>query len=354
MKRRVLIVMLALMLTLPLTACGCEHEWQEASCSAPKTCSLCNQTEGEALPHTWQDATCAAPKTCSVCGTTEGEALPHTWQNATCTTVKTCTVCQATEGEPLGHTWKDATCTTVKTCTVCQVTEGEPLGHTWKNATCTVPKTCSACGTVEGTTTAHKWQEATTEAPKTCSVCKLTEGSKLKTDSRFTTKETKSIHGAWFCDVVLTDEMTGLTGFGDVACRMTLTFGNTGSLKQTVKVKDEKDYIKKLKAYTVDQMYAEFARQGMSKELGDLAMLNTYGLNVNDYVDALLKDYDVNEDFKAYDVQMVYYVKDGVLYRAFSWTSEFEPGKITLENGKLKIAGVALVEGGQPLIWQKA
>ena len=354
MKRRFLIVMLALVLTLLLTACGCEHEWKAASCSAPKTCGLCGEMEGEALPHTWQDATCAAPKTCSVCGQTEGEALPHTWQDATCTTAKTCTVCQATEGEPLGHTWKNATCTTVKTCTVCEVTEGEPLGHTWKAATCTVPKTCSACGTAEGKTAAHKWQEATTEAPKTCSVCNLTEGSKLKTDSRFTTKATKSLQGAWVSNVVLTDEMMGVTGFGDVACTITLTFGKTGSLTQTIKVNDEKDYLKKLKAYTVEQMYAEFAQYGMSKEQGDQAMLDTYGLNVNDYVDAMLKNYDVNADLKSYNVELVYYVQDGMLYKALSWSAKFEQNKFTLENGKLKIDGVALVEGGQPLVWQKA
>ncbi|MCM1267477.1 MAG: hypothetical protein NC302_06190 [Bacteroidales bacterium] len=50
----------------------CEHEWADATCTAPKTCSKCGATEGEALGHTWVDATFAAPKTCSVCGETEG------------------------------------------------------------------------------------------------------------------------------------------------------------------------------------------------------------------------------------------------------------------------------------------
>ena len=31
--------------------------------------------------HTWDDATCTTPKTCSVCGATEGEALDHTYAN---------------------------------------------------------------------------------------------------------------------------------------------------------------------------------------------------------------------------------------------------------------------------------
>lgn len=279
--------------------------------------------------------------------------MPHTWQDATCTVAKTCSVCSTTEGEPLGHTWQDATCTTVKTCTVCAATEGEPLGHTWQDATCTVPKTCSVCSTTEGKTAAHKWQEATTEAPKTCSVCKKTEGSKLQTDPRFTTKATKNLQGTWVCDVVLTDEMMGLVNFGNVSCRMTLTFGNTGSLKQTIKVTDEKAFMAKLKAYTVEEMYASFAQQGLSKEQGDQAMLDTYGLNVNDYVDAMLDGYDINQIFGAFNVDLVYYVENGMLYTALSWKAKFEEDKFTLANGKLQIESVSLEEGGAPLTWSK-
>jgi hypothetical protein len=71
---------LALMLSVVcmLSACGeteCVHEWAEATCSAPKTCSLCGITEGETLAHSWVEATYEAPKTCSVCGATEGEPL---------------------------------------------------------------------------------------------------------------------------------------------------------------------------------------------------------------------------------------------------------------------------------------
>ena len=54
---------------------SCLHTWVDATCAAPKTCSGCGITDGEALAHTWVDATYSAPKTCSVCGATEGEAL---------------------------------------------------------------------------------------------------------------------------------------------------------------------------------------------------------------------------------------------------------------------------------------
>ncbi len=55
----------------------------------------------EAQNHTWVEATCEAPKTCSVCGITEGEALGHEWMAATLDAPKTCKNCGATEGGPL-------------------------------------------------------------------------------------------------------------------------------------------------------------------------------------------------------------------------------------------------------------
>ncbi|MCM1047208.1 MAG: hypothetical protein NC433_02135 [Clostridiales bacterium] len=58
--------------TAESTEAECGHEWAEATCTEPKTCSKCGETEGQALGHTWMEATFAAPKTCSVCGETEG------------------------------------------------------------------------------------------------------------------------------------------------------------------------------------------------------------------------------------------------------------------------------------------
>ena len=57
-----------------------------------------------ACEHVWSDATCTAPKTCSVCGATEGEAAGHTpGEAATCTTAQTCTVCGTELVAKLGH-----------------------------------------------------------------------------------------------------------------------------------------------------------------------------------------------------------------------------------------------------------
>ena len=38
----------------------------------------------EALGHTWVEATCTAPKTCSVCDATEGDVAAHSYQNGAC------------------------------------------------------------------------------------------------------------------------------------------------------------------------------------------------------------------------------------------------------------------------------
>ena len=67
--------------------------------------------------HMWNEATCTKPRTCSICGKTEGENLGHTWSAATCTKPQTCTACKETKGKALGHepdswsTIKEATCT---------------------------------------------------------------------------------------------------------------------------------------------------------------------------------------------------------------------------------------------------
>jgi hypothetical protein len=42
-----------------------EHVWVDATCTAPKTCSICDATEGETLEHVYVDGVC-------VCGKEEG------------------------------------------------------------------------------------------------------------------------------------------------------------------------------------------------------------------------------------------------------------------------------------------
>jgi len=184
------------------------------------TCSVCGDSyvadEVEALGHSWVAATCTAPKTCSVCGETEGDALGHSYEAVVtepdCAnggyTTYTCSVCGdsyvADEVDALGHSWSDATCTAPKTCSVCGETEGEALGHKYDAVvtapTCTAKGyttyTCSACGDSyvadETEMVAHTPAEAVKENEKAatcttagsydsvvyCSVCKTYEISR--------------------------------------------------------------------------------------------------------------------------------------------------------------------------------
>lgn len=101
--KKVFLIIFSLSILLLFSGCCLSHEWVEASCTAPKTCSKCEKTEGEPLEHQWKEATCIEPKTCTSCAATEGEKLEHTfgkeeildpnYVEATATFVKTCTNC---------------------------------------------------------------------------------------------------------------------------------------------------------------------------------------------------------------------------------------------------------------------
>jgi len=56
MKKNFLALTLVLLMVFCLVACG--HEWTAATCTAPKTCSVCNQTEGTALAHSYSAGIC--------------------------------------------------------------------------------------------------------------------------------------------------------------------------------------------------------------------------------------------------------------------------------------------------------
>ena len=126
-------------------------------------CDVCKAVllAQEAIPplgHKWSDATCTAPKTCSVCGVTEGEATGHVWDAATCTTPKTCSICGATEGEAAGHTevsheGKQPTCSAsgwkaYVTCENCDYSTYEKLEATGEHTTDVYGK-CIHCQNAE-------------------------------------------------------------------------------------------------------------------------------------------------------------------------------------------------------------
>ena len=141
------------------------HKWSNATCDAPKTCSVCGATEGAALGHKWDDATCDAPKTCSVCKATEGAALGHKWDDATCDTPKTCSVCKVTEGEALGHSYVRE-CDT--NCSVCGQLTRPDAAHVSNAYACCEGICVYGCGTVMPASAAHTYQN---DCDADCDVC---------------------------------------------------------------------------------------------------------------------------------------------------------------------------------------
>ena len=159
---------------------------QHANCTEVQhICSYCKRTVWtkvkETPSHNWNEATCTTAKNCSICGTTEGEVPGHSgdlWFDIippTCTTeglkARICTVCSETETQPvaaLGHSYSAVvtppTCTqqgyTTKTCASCgNVTVSDYVtatGHAYDAVitppTCTMQgyttNTCTTCGNV--------------------------------------------------------------------------------------------------------------------------------------------------------------------------------------------------------------
>ena len=90
----VLCLIMFVFCSFALTACGgdkdCSHKWGEwhvktnATCTEKgvkeRKCSDCNKkqtSEIDVLGHDWEEATCTTPKTCDRCSETEGTTIPH-------------------------------------------------------------------------------------------------------------------------------------------------------------------------------------------------------------------------------------------------------------------------------------
>lgn len=305
MKKRIVLLSLTLICILLLSACKCEHQWIEADCVTPKTCSECQETEGAPSGHSWIAATCEAPKICEVCALTEGEAK--------------------------GHSWTEANCTKPKTCSVCHQTEGKELGH--------------------------DWEEATTEKPKTCSVCNKTEGEKLDVDHRFTTASTRPIQGKWSADVTLTDTMLGLDGYFDTMdCTLYYEFSFDGFVYTGVEFHDRFQFLDVMKQVDIDNTYATFAAQGIGKSAANEAMEQQYGMTVEEFVDEMYDALDMHailDLMEQFSTAGVYYVEDDTLYFGFEgWLGAFDESPFTIEDDTL-IIELDTDENGEPFVWTR-
>ncbi len=121
---------------------ACEHTFSAADCTNAPTCTKCGLKNGLPNGHKVTGYTCEASTTCLECGAVVAPSnVYHNFLAATCTSPRTCTICGQKRGEAKGHSWKAATCTAPKTCSGCQMTEGYALGHNYSGNSCT------RCGT---------------------------------------------------------------------------------------------------------------------------------------------------------------------------------------------------------------
>ncbi len=174
MKTRSIILLVVLLFTFALTLTSClqhEHDWESATCEAPKTCKSCGATEGEALGHVEEDvaeqaATCTeaghtAGKKCSVCdkvleGVEEIPKLDHTYDGCEDTD---CNVCE--EPREAGEHTYDNACDA--DCNVCDE-ERTPADHEYDNA---CDADCNVCDE-ERTPADHEYDNA---CDADCNVC---------------------------------------------------------------------------------------------------------------------------------------------------------------------------------------
>ena len=119
-----------------------EHNWVEADCDTPKTCSVCSKTEGDVKAHTpsADDGNCLTAITCKDCGavtTPAREAHTPNEDDGDCTTAVLCMDCGLTvvEGNQ-SHTPSedDKDCTTAVTCEHCDYVFVEALSHSFNEA----------------------------------------------------------------------------------------------------------------------------------------------------------------------------------------------------------------------------
>ena len=134
-RKKFLTEMLVIIVLLALLTSCCKHEWTDATCVAPQTCTKCGVAQGEALGHkygeeiTLKEATCTEngvkEAICTVCGDKKNTEIPaeHKWEFLYAEIVATCSkegkekykcsVCNETKYEvvsKLWHEYKDGYC----------------------------------------------------------------------------------------------------------------------------------------------------------------------------------------------------------------------------------------------------
>ncbi len=140
MKKRFLylasICVFAIILLFSLSACECNHEWESATCTTPKTCRKCGETMGSTSLHDYERLGCEEYMRCTKC---EGNSLTKSshFYRGECEKIGTCSYCGEASPDILEHNWKGNVHTGVITCNSCykSISETDIQGKTTSELT---------------------------------------------------------------------------------------------------------------------------------------------------------------------------------------------------------------------------
>ena len=184
--KKLSLILFSVLLLFAFTSCkkDCKHSYDN-SCDI--TCNECG--EERTVTHDFADADCLNPKTCTVCGKTEGSALGHEWTTPDvdlCKVQSTCSRCGATDGENKEHTPEndDNDCSTALNCGVCgkEILAAGEHSPEKDDGNCTTEQKCTVCGQVA---VAAKDAHNDTDHDYTCdnAGCQVTVGNPPKDES---------------------------------------------------------------------------------------------------------------------------------------------------------------------------
>ena len=144
-----------------------DHSGGTATCTEPKTCTVCNQQYGNSLGHEYtvlQKDESGHWYKCSRCDVEDtANKKEHSGGTATCTEKAVCTTCGQSYGnvDATNHDFEHGTYLYDNTqhwkkCSRCDVTDTKSA-HTGGTATCTEAKTCTVCNQQYGNSLGHEY-----------------------------------------------------------------------------------------------------------------------------------------------------------------------------------------------------
>ena len=137
------LLLLTVCMVIGLSACNmmsmfCQHQWTAATCTSPKTCALCQKTEGDPLGHTGGTATCSQKAVCTVCNNEYGDLAAHAFTE---NVVKNEALKSAANCTSAAVYYKSCSCGAVSTNAADTFIDGRIGKHQYGQST-----VCSICG----------------------------------------------------------------------------------------------------------------------------------------------------------------------------------------------------------------